>query len=524
MSQGIRNVKIRKLWQILVLFAFMWLPALPINYQPLQAQNLSKHEDTRTDQLRDALTVDGVMQHLQQLEAIAAEHGNNRAAGTRGYRAAVDYLVATLRAAGYHVSLQPFTFDGYVELAAPQLSHPGDADVSFAEAEYATLQYSGSGQITAKVQAVDVTMPDGTTANTSTSGCEQDDFSTFQRGSIALLQRGTCPFAQKVNNAAGAGATAVLIFNEGQQGRTGLFAGTLGKSVAPDVPVLAVSHAIGQELLAQVENGEKFEVFVHTETLAGDIETVNVLAETRAGDPDNVVMVGGHFDSVSQGPGINDNGSGTATLLEIALQFAELETEPVNKIRFAFWSAEESGLHGSRYYVNNLEEHQPDQLDNIALYLNFDMIGSPNYIRGVYSLSRNAPAGTEQITKIFTDYFDQHALYWEPIAIGGRSDHAPFMRADIPVGGLFSGAENMLTPKQAQEYGHEGGGISTDPCYHRACDTLENISESALDELGDAAAHAIFILANDSELSGRWEEKSLAPPCPEFKRHRGRPY
>ncbi|MBV7329983.1 M28 family peptidase [Chloroflexi bacterium TSY] len=130
--------------------------------------------------------------------------------------------------------------------------------------------------------------------------------------------------------------------------------------------------------------------------------------------------------------------------------------------------------------VEDLQENHPDHLDDIALYLNFDMIGSPNYIRGVYQLNQNAPTGTAQITKLLTDYFDSHDLYWEPIRIGGRSDHAPFMRAGIAVDGLFSGAENVLSRAQARAYGHARGGIATDPCYHQACDTIENVSEEAL--------------------------------------------
>lgn len=265
-------------------------------------------------------------------------------------------------------------------------------------------------------------------------------------------------------------------------------------------------------MLRQIEQDPNLQIKIETDTLAGPIETVNVLAETPTGDPNNVVMVGGHFDSVQHGPGINDNGSGTATLLEIAIQMARLEIQPVNKVRFAFWSAEELGLLGSTHYVDALEKNYPERVDDIALYLNFDMIGSPNYIRGIYQLDRNAPVGTAQVTQLLTDYFDSRELYWEPIPIGGRSDHAPFMKADIAVGGLFSGAENTLSRLQARQYGHEQSGIATDPCYHQACDTIENISQEALDELGDAAAHALLALAMETRLAERWGERPLVNP------------
>ena len=499
----------RRFVQIVALLVLFLPHVFGGHSQPAHAQSRGVQSQIQTEQLRDLLTVDGIMQHLQELQTIADAHDSNRAAGTAGHRASVEYLVAALEAAEYQVTRQPFTFDGYLEVSAPVLSASGTSNLTFGEAEYAALQYSGNGQVSASVQAVDILEPTGTAPNTSTSGCEQNDFAAFQQGGIALIQRGTCPFAQKVGNAVHAGASAILIFNEGQPGRTDLFTGTLGEVVAADVPVLATSHTIGRKLLTQIERGETVQLQVKTDALVGPIDTVNVVAETTDGDSENVVMVGGHFDSVEHGPGINDNGSGTATLLEVALQMAKLEIRPVNKVRFAFWSAEELGLLGSTHYIEDLQENRPEDLDDIALYLNFDMIGSPNYIRGVYQLNRNAPTGTDQITEVLTNYFDQQALYWEPITIGGRSDHAAFMRAGVAVGGLFSGAENVLSQKQAQEYGHERGGIATDPCYHQSCDTIENINTEALNELGDAAAHALWTFAVDKRLASRWGERPV---------------
>lgn len=459
--------------------------------------------------LADELTVAGIQQHLEALSEIAQANGGTRAAGTAGYQAAVEYLVAQLRDAGYNVTVQPFTFDGFVTLSPPQLAQiTPDAKV-YNTGELGVMAYSGSGEITGTVAAVDVISPVGTAPDTSTSGCEAADFAGFTAGSIALMQRGTCHFHVKVANAMEAGASAAIIFNEGQAGRTGLYGGSLGEdNFDAPIPTVSTSYVVGQELLAALDDAqsgnETVTVHLQVETRGGDIETVNVLAETPGGDPDTVVMAGGHFDSVAAGPGINDNGSGTAALLEMALELAQMDEPPTNKVRFAFWGAEELGLLGSTYYVRDLQENAPEELDDIALYLNFDMIGSPNYIRAVYSIP-SAPDGSAEIEAQFTDYFDAQGLGWETTSIAGRSDHAAFMRARIPVGGLFSGAENIMRPSGADLYPHAEVGEPTDPCYHRACDTLDNVNPTALDELGDAAAHVLQFYAQDETLGERWD-------------------
>ncbi|MEM7132912.1 MAG: PA domain-containing protein [Chloroflexota bacterium] len=239
-----------KFFRIVTLFVLFLAGTSASHSQRIQAQSLAQQtqieaQQRQTESLRDALTVEGIMQHLHALQAIADENGNNRAAGTEGYQASVEYLVAALEAANYQVTLQPFTFDGYMELAPPLLSVQNASDAPIQESEYATLEYSGSGEVMAAIQAVDIMDPSGTTPNSSNSACELNDFATFQRGNVALIQRGTCPFAQKVSHAIESGAAAVLIFNEGQPGRTDLFPATLGEPIESGVPVLATSYALG---------------------------------------------------------------------------------------------------------------------------------------------------------------------------------------------------------------------------------------------------------------------------------------
>jgi Zn-dependent M28 family amino/carboxypeptidase len=209
-----------------------------------------------------------------------------------------------------------------------------------------------------------------------------------------------------------------------------------------------------------------------------------------------VVVVGAHLDSVGQGPGIQDNGSGSAAILEIALQMAALGIEPRNKVRFAWWSAEESGLVGSQFYVDGLSARD---IKDIALNLNFDMIGSPNFVRFVYDGDGSdtplaGPNGSKNIENVFLDYFGEEGLPTEPTAFDGRSDYGPFIAVGIPAGGLFTGAEGIKTPEQVAIYGGTAGD-QYDPCYHLACDTFANVSEVVLDQNSDAAAHAVLTFA-----------------------------
>lgn len=217
----------------------------------------------------------------------------------------------------------------------------------------------------------------------------------------------------------------------------------------------------------------------------------NLIAERTGRDGARVITLGAHLDSIPGGPGINDNGSGTMTLLVLAERLAEFGP-PRHTVRFAFWGAEEPppGTHGSTFYVESLA---PDGRERLVAYLNFDMLGSPNYIRFVYAESQAAP-GSDEITRIFGEHFAANGLAWEPIDLRGASDHGAFIRAGIPTGGLFSGGSADKTDAQAAIYGGVAG-VHADACSHRACDTISNVSLAALDEMADAVAHAIATLA-----------------------------
>ncbi|MDF6061587.1 M28 family metallopeptidase [[Kitasatospora] papulosa] len=218
---------------------------------------------------------------------------------------------------------------------------------------------------------------------------------------------------------------------------------------------------------------------------SGGATGYNLIADWPGGDPNQVLMAGSHLDSVTSGAGINDNGSGSAAVLETALAVSRAQLAPDKHLRFAWWGAEELGLVGSKYYVNNLATTERSKL---AGYLNFDMIGSPNPGYFVYD---DDPV----IEQTFKDYYAGLSIPTEIETEGdGRSDHAPFKNVGVPVGGLFSGADYTKTSAQAQKWGGTAG-QAFDRCYHASCDTTANINDTALDRNSDAVAHAIWTLS-----------------------------
>ncbi len=482
--------------------------AIPLTLGLMVPTSASAVDDVNTRKLREAVTVNGILQHERAFQRIANENGGTRASGTPGYDASARYVARTLRRAGYKVTLQEFTFAFYREVAPGVVAQVSPNAVDY---ETTTLEYSGNGDVTGQIVPTnDIVIPP-TPAPSSTSGCEASDFPAAPTGpAIALIQRGTCTLELKVANATAAGYEAVLFFNEGQPGRTDIPAVTVGAPA--DIPVNGLSFADGAALYQAAQAGTVTVRVAATVEVDRNRKTTNVIADSPRGkNSDQTVVVGAHLDSVLEGPGINDNGSGSAGILEIAEEMAELGYTKKGKlqrqVRFAFWGAEENGLLGSEYYVANLT---PRQQARIYANLNFDMIGSPNYVRFVYDGDGSdsdpaGPPGSGAIEQIFVDYFESQGLESEPTEFSGRSDYGPFIEVGIPAGGLFSGAEGIKTAEQAATYGGQAG-VAYDPCYHQACDTITNVNTKALFELGDAAAHATLTLALSKE--GLFEDGS----------------
>ncbi len=421
----------------------------------------------------------GAAQHLVALQAIADENNGIRTSGTPGYDSSADYVAATMETAGYVVSRQEFTYQTFIELSPTileQVAPPPGGPI-----ENRIMAYSGSGDVTAPVS-----IPAGI------EGCGAADFAGFPTGNIALIRRGTCTFALKATNAYNAGAVGVVIYNH----IAGTLNGTLSSTFTLDIGVTAVTNEVGVQLGAT----DGLVLRLKTDTFRGMASTENVFAETPGGNPDNVVMVGAHLDSVSAGPGINDNGSGSAALLEVAEAMAGVPVR--NKVRFAWWGAEESGLVGSTYYVNNLSD---EEREKIALYLNFDMIGSPNHVFFIYDGDDSdqvgagpGPDGSAAIEKLFETYYSKLGHDYKGTDFSGRSDYGRFIAVGIPSGGLFTGAEGIKTAEEAAIWGGTAG-VAYDPCYHQACDTYSNVNLEAFDVNVDAVAFATFTYAHSTQ-------------------------
>ena len=233
------------------------------------------------------------------------------------------------------------------------------------------------------------------------------------------------------------------------------------------------------------------------ETRAFSYDSRNVIAETAGGDPGAVVLIGAHLDSVPEGPGINDNGTGVAAILEVARQLSRLDVQTANKLRFAFWTDEENEMLGSHQHAASLS---PTELKRIMAVLNFDTLGSSNYGRFVYdgdgsASDKAAPPGSELIERMFRTYFAAVGLAIAEKPLEDASDHLSFVEYGVPVGGLLAGDGETKSAKEAGMFGGSAG-APYDPCYHEACDTLNAVNRAGLDELADAAAHGIIMLGD----------------------------
>ncbi|MFI6506364.1 M28 family peptidase [Streptosporangium sp. NPDC050855] len=224
----------------------------------------------------------------------------------------------------------------------------------------------------------------------------------------------------------------------------------------------------------------------------------NVIADWPGGDTNNTLMIGAHLDSVASGPGINDNGTGSAAILETALEVSRQSLAPTRHLRFAWWGAEELGLRGSQAYVNGLSSTERSRIKG---YYNFDMVGSPNPGYFLYDGDNSdgvgsgpGPAGSAQLEATLQAYFSSIGVATRGTDFDGRSDYGPFIAVGIPAGGTFTGAEGTKTSAQATLWGGTAG-QPFDPCYHRACDTITNVNDTALNRNSDAIAYAVWTTA-----------------------------
>lgn len=440
--------------------AFAWLP-LAIATKPW----------VTSEALRAGITTDGLTENLAALDKIATENGGNRAFGLPGYAASVGYIKSQL--AGYNTTSKSWIQD------FPAL---------FNRVESIEFRVDNTSYYVYGLTYSPSTTPEGVTAElvlgpTGDAGCTVDGYADLDvAGKIVLVERGTCPtggtLAGRIRPAAAAGASNVIIYNNVPTKVTG---GTLS---APDPDTLVssgfINQADGWALRDRLLAGEAITAFFQQTQTIEEQTTQNVFAETLDGDPENVIMLGAHLDSVQAGAGINDDGSGTTLILEVFQALQQFKVK--NRVRFAWWGAEENGLVGSKFYTSSIAN--TTDAENLLLYLNFDMVSRGYY--GVFDGDGSthglagAP-GSEVIEKLFVDHLAGQGLNVTPAVFTGGSDYASFMSTlNKPVGGL-----------------HTGTGVEQDPCYHQECDTYNNSNPTTLTINAKAAAHVLATLAID---------------------------
>ncbi|PUU74391.1 hypothetical protein B9Z19DRAFT_1103472 [Tuber borchii] len=434
------------------------------------AATAARGEVITSEKLQNDITEVELMKNLNRLNQIARDNGGNRAFGLPGFEASVKYVFE-------RTSRFSRTVDTWIQDFPALFNKVESISFKVGETDYYIygLTYSPS------------TPPEGVTlplvlGPEGTAACSVDGYAGLDvKGKIVLVERGVCPtggtLAGRIRPAKLAGASNVIIYNSDPTKVTG---GTLS---APDpegfVSSGFINQADGVALKERLLAGEQIIAYFQQTQLIETRITQNVFAETKCGDPNNVIVLGAHLDSVQAGPGINDDGSGTSLILELLTSVNKYEVK--NKIRFAWWGAEENGLLGSKYYTSHLNQ---TEVDKILLYLNFDMV-SKGYF-GVFDGDGSthglaAPPGSEVIERLFADDLTSKGLTVTPVPLAGSSDYASFMDTlKKPIGGL-----------------HTGAGVAQDPCYHQACDDYTNPNSTVLTINAKTAAHVLTVLAQD---------------------------
>jgi len=449
---------------------------------------LKRGKDKETGNLASFITIENLMEHLQDLEDIAYKHNGSRAIEF-GYNASLEYVLNQIREhTNFQPTIQYFNVSIFEDKYPPSLIVSSPFNFSYIDGvDFLNMGgYDGVANLTANISIV------------ADLGCSQATYSGFVANNIALVKRGNCTFADKIFLAKQNNAAGILIYNDGvSPSRVAPFLGNVGGQ--SPIPVFSISFVVGQ-VLHELPPHPRVSMFAHQEMQTST--TMNLIVDTPFGREDRVIVVGSHLDSVKAGPGINDNGSGSSANLELAIQLYQSGMHTYNKIRFCWWGAEEIGLLGSEYYVRNLNETDKAELAKIALNLNFDMIGSPNYQIGLHNGSE-APAscvkGSVVIQVKFEDFLNESGIPFEYVGFDGRSDYGPFIAAGIPAGGLFTGAEVVKSPEERELFGGFAN-AEFDPCYHQSCDTVQNINQGVYIQMAQVAASTLEYFAFNEEL------------------------
>jgi Peptidase family M28/PA domain len=520
-----------------------WLPALcaaavltvPSSARAQSSAGCENRVNDTPGKLVPCITTDDLWNHMKAFQATAdanpgADGHPSRNSGEPGYRASVDYVADLMRKAGYDVTIQPYTFTYSSYVGTPALSEVSPTARSFA---LITDWNPGSSQGDATGAQI---KPAGHTimppTGGSASGCDPSDFDSSFAGKIALVQRGTCNFGVKVLNAEHAGAAGVIIFNEGNTPeRSPVFSGSMvdanGDPFVASIPVAFTSFAIGQSLYNEYTAGTPPVMSLSIHQIVDPNRTDwNVIAESKGGDPDHVVVVDAHLDAI-YGAGMLDNASGSATILDIAQKMRK--AHPLNKLRFIWFGGEELGELGSKFYVNTLS---PSELAKIRYDLDADVMATPNYSIGVLdpaavdlfgrTVSETFPQQVYEPSKVARDmavnYFDaigRNHIFFSPKG----TDAEQFQLAGVPASGLLTGQDCCKTQEEVDLFGgylgnYEGnvpsfdGGCVDNP--FRWCDNLSNNDPNVLTFMSKAFADMTVRMAYNTSIV--WAGEQVKKP------------
>jgi hypothetical protein len=472
---------------------------------------------------------DDLWSHMVNLQKIADDNPGpdghaSRNSGEPGYKASADYVAQKMRDAGYNVKIQTYPFTYFAYRSKPSFSEVSPAAKDF-ELDVDWSAAKSTGVTTAALQPVNVTVPP-TADPSSASGCTAADFADFVPGRVALIQRGSCNFGVKAINAQAAGASGVIIFNEGQPGRTGLVGLNLldanNNEVVPTIPVGSTTFAIGSDLVAQyrqaVQNGTALPVVSLgiDAIIQPNTPDYNVIAESKGGDPNHTLVVDAHLDAI-YGAGMLDNGSGSMAILDIAQKMKNVT--PRNKLRFIWFGGEELGLFGSKFYVDNLSS---SEANHIGYDLDADVFGTPNGIIGVLDpaapdfFSRVVPAtfpsrvykASQVSEQQSIDYFNSLGLNHELLSPNG-TDAISFNSIGIPASGMLTGQDCCKSQDEVNLFGgvlgnYEGNIPSFDGgCVDlpfRWCDNIDNVNPEGLETMSKAFANTVVQMAFDTKV------------------------
>ncbi|KAH9886796.1 Zn-dependent exopeptidase [Xylariomycetidae sp. FL2044] len=471
--------------------------------KPLGEADTSRSKPlVNSEKLQSSILVENLLERAHQLYSIAElgqeQYGHpTRVIGSAGHRGTLEYITSTLESLDdyYTFSKQPFpAVLGKVYQSRLVIGHHVP---------------SSAAPMSLTPPTPDKKPVYGDLVMVQNAGCDASDYPAEVNGRIAFIQRGVCSFGTKSELAGKAGALAAVIYNYNSDP----FGGTLEKPSPDHVPTFGLSGEDAAPTLAKLKAGHPVDSIVYIDSVVNEIMTDNVIAQSTQGDPDNCVMVGGHSDSVGAGPGINDDGSGSLTVLEVAVQLSNFTVN--NCVRFAWWAGEEEGLLGSDYYVSVLT---PEENKKIRLFMDYDMMGSPNFAYQIYNATNAAnPVGSEELRDLYVKWYANHGLNYTFIPFDGRSDYDAFIKHGIPGGGIATGAEGIKTLEEEMMFGGKAGEWY-DPCYHQLCDDVGNVNMTAWLLNTQLVAHSVatFALSFDgfpertgSELIGSYAEAPM---------------